>query len=72
MGQFSVEKPVPPGSAFSGNQHLFIKRVSGPSPRGRGRRARRVDAGREFGTIPAWAGASAIQCKLHIYINMLV
>ena len=22
MGQFSVEKPVPPGSALSGNQHL--------------------------------------------------
>jgi hypothetical protein len=30
MGQFSAEKPVAPGSALSGNQHL---KVTGSSPK---------------------------------------
>src|SRR5271156_2628357 len=37
MGQFSVEKPVPPGSALSGNQHLLATArqlgVHGPGDR---------------------------------------
>jgi hypothetical protein len=28
MGQFSAEKPVPPGSALSGNQQLGIVSIS--------------------------------------------
>ena len=30
MGQFSVEKPVAPGSALSGNQHLYFLKGSIP------------------------------------------
>ena len=29
MGQFSVEKPVPPGSVLSGNQHASVLADSG-------------------------------------------
>ena len=40
MGQFSVEKPVPPGSALSGNQHRVIAVVE------RGEMSRRAAARR--------------------------
>jgi len=33
MGQFSVEKPVPPGSALSGNQQSsLVKMIGNPPP----------------------------------------
>ena len=30
MGQFSVEKPVAPGSVLSGNQHTGVRLLAGP------------------------------------------